>query len=81
MSVLAPQDQAELSNLLQALQSADNDTRSQAEEHLQNSWTEPRPEVLLMGLVEQMGQSPDATVCALPQTTHVAGVHALTNCF
>lgn len=46
---------AELTQLLQALQSADNTTRSQAEEHLQSNWTTPRPDVLLMGLAEQIG--------------------------
>lgn len=64
MSVLAPQDQAELSQLLQALQNSNNEVRSKAEELLQTNWTEPRPEVLLMGLVEQMVASEDATVCA-----------------
>lgn len=65
MSVLAPQDQAELSQLLQALQNSNNEVRSKAEELLQTNWTEPRPEVLLMGLVEQMAASEDATVCAV----------------
>lgn len=68
MSVLAPQDQAELSQLLQALQNSNNEVRSKAEELLQTNWTEPRPEVLLMGLVEQMAASEDATVCANPHT-------------
>ena len=55
MSMLPPEITAELTQLLQALQSADNTTRSQAEEHLQNNWTAPRPDVLLMGLAEQIG--------------------------
>lgn len=44
----------ELSKLLLALQSPDNGTRSQAEEHLQINWTATRPHVLLMGLAEQI---------------------------
>ncbi|OAA57017.1 importin beta-3 [Niveomyces insectorum RCEF 264] len=55
MSMLPAEVTAELQQLLQALQSADNVVRSQAEEHLQNNWTGPRPEVLLMGLAEQVG--------------------------
>ncbi|ESU14277.1 hypothetical protein FGSG_13254 [Fusarium graminearum PH-1] len=60
---LLPQDvHAELSQLLQALQSPDNSIRSQAEEHLQNNWTASRPEVLLMGLAEQIqGAGDNAT--------------------
>lgn len=66
MSVLPQEVNAELAQLLQALQSADNSIRSQAEDHLQNNWTATRPEILLMGLVEQIAGSHDATVC-LPQ--------------
>ncbi|KHO01138.1 importin beta-3 subunit [Metarhizium album ARSEF 1941] len=54
MSLLSADVHAELTQLLQALQSADNTTRSQAEEHLQNNWTNSRPEVLLVGLAEQI---------------------------
>ncbi|PHH83153.1 hypothetical protein CDD83_3054 [Cordyceps sp. RAO-2017] len=54
MSLLSADVHAELTQLLQALQSADNGIRSQAEEHLQTSWTITRPEILLMGLVEQI---------------------------
>jgi len=62
MSVLASQEQAELTQLLQALQSADNNVRAQAEEHLANNWTNAKPEMLLMGLVEQIRGSTDTTV-------------------
>jgi len=72
MSMLPQEITAELSQLLQALQSADNNVRSQAEEHLQNNWTATRPEVLLMGLVEQVAGSHDATVGpSVAQTTLV----------
>ncbi|KAF5682658.1 importin subunit beta-3 [Fusarium denticulatum] len=59
MSLLPPDIHAELSQLLQALQSPDNSIRSQAEEHLQNNWTATRPEVLLMGLAEQIQAAGD----------------------
>lgn len=62
MSVLPPDVHAELSQLLQALQSPDNSVRSQAEDHLQNNWTATRPEVLLMGLAEQVQVGSDASV-------------------
>ncbi|KAK1753523.1 armadillo-type protein [Echria macrotheca] len=61
MSLLAPDVHAELGQLLVALQSKDNSIRSQAEEHLQNSWTNTRPEVLLMGLAEQIGAARDTS--------------------
>ncbi|KAK0610440.1 armadillo-type protein [Bombardia bombarda] len=62
MSILPAEVNAELAQLLQALQSPDNSIRSQAEEHLQNNWTSTQPEVLLMGLVEQIAVSRDASV-------------------
>lgn len=61
MSLLSSQIHAELTQLLQALQSPDNGIRSQAEEHLQNNWTVSRPEMLLMGLAEQIHAAPDNT--------------------
>ena len=66
MSILPPDVHAELTQLLQALQSSDNTIRSQAEEHLQNSWTAARPEVLLMGLAEQIQGAGDNAVRAGP---------------
>lgn len=62
MSILSPEIHSELGQLLQALQSADNGVRSQAEDHLQNNWTTTRPEVLLMGLAEQIQASQDVAV-------------------
>jgi hypothetical protein len=62
MSVLPPQVHAELTELLQALQSSDNTVRSQAEDHLTTNWTSTKPEMLLMGLVEQIYGSNDTTV-------------------
>ena len=54
MSVLPAEVQGALTQILQALQSPDNTLRSQAEEQLNNDWTPNRPEVLLMGLAEQL---------------------------
>ncbi|KAK0713787.1 armadillo-type protein [Lasiosphaeria miniovina] len=64
MSVLPPEVHAELAQLLQALQASDNNVRTQAEEHLQNNWTTTRPEILLMGLAEQISSSRDASIRA-----------------
>jgi hypothetical protein len=61
MSVLPPQVHAELAELLRALQSSDNNVRSQAEDHLTTNWTNTKPEMLLMGLVEQIHGSTDTT--------------------
>lgn len=66
MSVLPPDVHAELAQLLDALQSSDNSVRTQAEQHLQDSWTVQRPDVLLMGLVEQIQGSNDPTVGVPP---------------
>ena len=63
MSMISPDLHAELTQLLQALQSADNTIRSQAEEHLQNNWTATRPEILLMGLAEQIHGANETAVC------------------
>lgn len=62
MSVLPPDLHAELVQLLGALQSADNSIRAPAEAHLADNWTATKPEMLLMGLVEQVQGSSDANV-------------------
>ena len=67
MSVLPPDVHNELAQLLDALQSSDNSVRSQAEEHLANNCTTTKPELLLMGLVEQIQGSNDPTVHILAQ--------------
>ncbi|TGO38032.1 hypothetical protein BHYA_0083g00110 [Botrytis hyacinthi] len=61
MSVLPADAHAELAQLLSALQSTDNNVRTQAEEHLNNNWVATKPEMLLMGLVEQIYGSNDST--------------------
>ncbi|KAL2115085.1 hypothetical protein VTJ04DRAFT_10748 [Mycothermus thermophilus] len=57
MSLLPPEVSAQLAQLLQQLQSTDNHARAQAEDVLQNQWTNQQPEVLLMGLVELIATS------------------------
>lgn len=54
MSLLAPEIHSALSQLLQALATPDNTIRSQAEDQLNNDWVQNRPDVLLMGLAEQL---------------------------
>ena len=62
MSVLPPEVHTALSQLLAALSSPDNNARSQAEEQLNSDWAANRPDVLLMGLAEQMQGAEDPTV-------------------
>ncbi|EME77845.1 uncharacterized protein MYCFIDRAFT_57383 [Pseudocercospora fijiensis CIRAD86] len=59
MSVLPAELHTALQQLLQALQSTDNTVRANAEEQLNIEWVQKRPDVLLMGLAEQMGGSTD----------------------
>lgn len=60
MSLLAPEIHSALSQLLRALTTPDNAVRSQAEEQLNNDWVQNRPDVLLMGLAEQLQGAEDA---------------------
>lgn len=62
MSLLAPEIHANLSQLLAALTSSENDTRTRAEEQLNQDWLANQPDVLLMGLVEQLQASQDVGV-------------------
>lgn len=66
MSVLPPDVQPALSQLLRALGSPDNTLRTQAEEQLNNDWIQGRPDVLLMGLAEQIQGAEDAVVSLPP---------------
>ncbi|PLB36379.1 nuclear import receptor PSE1 [Aspergillus candidus] len=54
MSLLPAEVHSALSQLLHGLMTSDNTVRSQAEEQLNNDWIQNRPDVLLMGLVEQI---------------------------
>lgn len=51
---LPPEVHGALGQLLAGLQSPDNVTRTQAEENLNTEWVTGRPDVLLMGLTEQI---------------------------
>lgn len=74
MSMLPPDVQPALSQLLRALGSPDNSLRTQAEEQLNNDWIQSRPDVLLMGLAEQIQGAEDAVVsCRYPSPERVVG--------
>lgn len=62
MSLLPPEVHSALGQLLRALSTADNTVRTQAEEQLNNDWALNRPDVLLMGLVEQIQAAEDTIV-------------------
>jgi hypothetical protein len=62
MSALGAEIHQALSQLLQGLQSPDNVLRTQAESHLNDEWAQSRPEVLLMGLSEQIEGADDPAV-------------------
>jgi hypothetical protein len=62
MATLPENVHAALTNLLRGLQSADNVERTAAEQQLNDEWFAQRPDVLLMGLSEQIDFAPDSTV-------------------
>lgn len=62
MASLPENIHAALSTLLRGLQSPDNVERTAAEEQLNQEWSAQRPDVLLMGLAEQLDFAPDSTV-------------------
>lgn len=62
MSLLPADVQGALLQMLQALGSPDNNVRGQAEEQLKNDWEPNRPDMLLMGFVEQAYGAQDPTV-------------------
>lgn len=57
MLLLSTETHAALTQLLQGLSSPDNNARSYAEEQLSVEWVSGQPDVLLMGLVEQIQAS------------------------
>ena len=65
MSLLPPEVHSALSRLLRALSTPDNTIRAHAEEQLNNDWIQGRPDVLLMGLAEQIQGAEDVLVSAL----------------
>ncbi|KAF2758186.1 importin subunit beta-3 [Pseudovirgaria hyperparasitica] len=62
MSILPPEVHTALSQLLHGLQASDNTVRSQAEEELKNNWEQTQPEILLMGLSEQIQAEQDPSI-------------------
>lgn len=62
MSVLAPEIHTALAALLKGLQSSDNVERTNAEDQLNREWAGERPDVLLMGLSEQIELAQDTSV-------------------
>lgn len=64
MSLLAAEVHVVLTKLLHGLLSSDNMKRSVAEEQLLSDWLAVRPDVLLMGLVEHIQASEEASVCS-----------------
>ncbi|MDI1484996.1 MAG: importin subunit beta-3 [Ramalina farinacea] len=76
MSVLPPEVHGALSELLQGLQSADNDTRNRAEELLNNEWIVARPDTRSFAAVlfrkvatknRKIGDEPQELFLTLPQ--------------
>jgi hypothetical protein len=65
MAVLPAEVHTALSTLLKGLQSADNVERTAAEDQLNKEWVGARPEVLLMGLAEQIQLAHETSVSAL----------------
>ncbi|KAJ6153171.1 hypothetical protein N7497_007490 [Penicillium chrysogenum] len=74
MSLLPPEIHTALSQLLSALGTPDNAVRSQAEDQLNNDWVQNRPDVLLMGLAEQLGGATDTIGILTCQTRAFAAV-------
>jgi hypothetical protein len=62
MSVLPAEVHTALATLLQGLQSPDNIQRTSAEQQLNDEWVAQRPDVLLMGLSEQIELAQDTSV-------------------
>ena len=67
MSVLSTQVHTALAELLQKLSTPDNQARTSAEEQLNNEWFTNQPDVLLMGLVEQIQLSQEPSVSHMPR--------------
>ncbi|KAF2018443.1 ARM repeat-containing protein [Aaosphaeria arxii CBS 175.79] len=61
MSVLPPEVHTALSALLKGLESRDNVERTAAEEQLNKDWVGERPDVLLMGLTEQIALAQESS--------------------
>lgn len=80
MSIFPQEIHAALSQLISVLTSPDNNLRSQAEAQLDNDWVKTRPEVLLMGLAEQIDGAQDVGVCHV-MSCFLSHGHALSDSF
>ena len=80
MSVLPTEVHNALSALLKGLQSADNVERTASEEALNQEWVGARPEVLLMGLTEQMQLAQDTSVSTSIRPQFRGCVHSHARC-
>lgn len=67
MSLLPAEVHTALTQLLQGLQATDNTVRTRVEEQLNTEWIAKRPDMLLMGLAEQMQGAQDEGVSARRQ--------------
>lgn len=76
MSVLPAEVHTALNALLKGLQSPDNVERTASEERLNNEWVGERPDVLLMGLTEQIQLAQETSVSILEGT--LGNTHILT---
>jgi hypothetical protein len=67
-SQLPPDVVAAFQQLLQGLASSDNTLRKSAEDRLNDEWVKTRPDMLLLGMVEQIrdGTDPAVSVPAVP---------------
>lgn len=72
MSLLTSGVHVALTELLHGLLSSDNTQRSVAEERLTSDWLAVQPDVLLMGLVEHIQESGEASVCCPYSNTYHA---------
>ena len=75
MSILPHEVHAALASLLQGLSSPDNQIRTHAEEQLNSEWIAARPDVLLMGLVEQIQSAQVSSVWHLPSFLSIYTPH------
>lgn len=67
MALLSSEIHTALAELLQKLSSPENQARTLAEDQLNNEWFVKQPDVLLMGLVEQIQLSQEPSVRRMPQ--------------
>jgi hypothetical protein len=79
MSVLPEDVHRALTSLLQGLQSPDNVQRTNAEQQL-NEEVAQRPDVLLMGLSEQIELAQDTSVCRSCSILHALCATAPSPC-